>query len=283
MISLLKSTHGLQRGMLVAGLALVTVFLLLAVFAPWLAPYGFNETRVDGVPFGTQQPPSAEHWWGTNVGGQDVLSRVIYGARTAVVVILLAVVFSLVIGVPLGLLSGFLSGPVDRVLVLVMDALYAFPSLLLAIVVAIVVGGGSSGVVGGVLAAVVGVGLAGVGAVGCFGECWVAVVVGAAGGRHHHQRRHPVAGLRTDPDPAVRAAAVPAGRSPPSSRLPRPSAGARRRGGTDAAAVPLHDCAAQRQARAHPFELRLAVQALEHAKQPAGAGRVKAHAVVLHA
>ncbi|WP_255560572.1 dipeptide ABC transporter ATP-binding protein [Mumia sp. zg.B53] len=155
MISLLKSTHGLQRGMLVAGLALVTVFLLLAVFAPWLAPYGFNETRVDGVPFGTQQPPSAEHWWGTNVGGQDVLSRVIYGARTAVVVIVLAVVFSLVIGVPLGLLSGFLSGPVDRVLVLVMDALYAFPSLLLAIVVAIVVGGGSSGVVGGVLAAAI--------------------------------------------------------------------------------------------------------------------------------
>lgn len=155
MISLLKSTRGLQRGMLVAGMVLVAVFLILAVFAPWLAPYGFNETRVDGVPFGTQQPPSAEHWWGTTVGGQDVLSRVIYGARTAVVVIVLAVLFSLVIGVPLGLLSGFLAGPVDRVLVLVMDALYAFPSLLLAIVVAIVVGGGSSGVVGGVLAAAI--------------------------------------------------------------------------------------------------------------------------------
>ena len=155
MISLLKSTRGLQRGMLVVGLVLVVVFLILAVFAPWLAPYGFNETRVDGVPFGTQQPPSSEHWWGTTVGGQDVLSRVIYGARTAVAVIVLAVVFSLVIGVPLGLLSGFLSGPVDRVLVLVMDALYAFPSLLLAIVVAIVVGGGSSGVVGGVLAAAI--------------------------------------------------------------------------------------------------------------------------------
>ncbi|WP_262851369.1 ABC transporter ATP-binding protein/permease [Mumia quercus] len=155
MFSLLKSTRGLQRGMLVAGMVLVAVFLILAVFAPWLAPYGFNETRVDGVPFGTQQPPSAEHWWGTTVGGQDVLSRVIYGARTAVVVIVLAVLFSLVIGVPLGLLSGFLAGPVDRMLVLVMDALYAFPSLLLAIVVAIVVGGGSSGVVGGVLAAAI--------------------------------------------------------------------------------------------------------------------------------
>ncbi|MGH1564388.1 dipeptide ABC transporter ATP-binding protein [Mumia sp. DW29H23] len=155
MISLLKSTRGLQRGMLIAGLVLVTVFVFLAIFAPWLAPYGFNETRVDGVPFGTQQPPSAEHWWGTTVGGQDVLSRVIYGARTAVEVIVLAVSFSLLIGVPLGLLSGFLAGPVDRVLVLVMDALYAFPSLLLAIVVAIVIGGGSSGVVGGILAAAI--------------------------------------------------------------------------------------------------------------------------------
>ncbi|MET0952400.1 MAG: dipeptide ABC transporter ATP-binding protein, partial [Aeromicrobium sp.] len=106
-----------------------------------------------GVVFGTQQGPSADHWFGTTVGGTDVLSRVIYGARTAVEVIILAVVLSGLVGVPLGLLSGYLGGWLDRVLVLVMDALYAFPSLLLAIVVSIVVSGGSSGAVGGILAA----------------------------------------------------------------------------------------------------------------------------------
>ena len=105
--------------------------------------------------FGRQQAPSAEHWFGTTVGGTDVLSRVIYGARTAVVVILLAVILSGIIGVPLGLVSGYLGGWVDRVLVLVMDALYSFPSLLLAIVVAIVLSGGTSGAFSGIMAAAI--------------------------------------------------------------------------------------------------------------------------------
>jgi peptide/nickel transport system ATP-binding protein len=89
------------------------------------------------------------------VGGTDVLSRVIYGTRTALEVIILAVVLSALVGVPLGLISGYLGGWLDRVLVLVMDALYAFPSLLLAIVVSIVLTGGSSGAFGGILAAAI--------------------------------------------------------------------------------------------------------------------------------
>ena len=105
--------------------------------------------------FGRQQPPSADHWFGTTVGGTDVLSRVIYGARTAVVVILLAVVLSGIVGVPLGLVSGYIGGGVDRVLVLVMDALYSFPSLLLAIVVSIVLSGGTSGAFSGIMAAAI--------------------------------------------------------------------------------------------------------------------------------
>ncbi len=153
--SVVTQSHGLQRFMLLLGFALVFVFVFVAIFAPWLAPYDFNADRANGVIFGTQQPPSADHWFGTSVGGTDVLSRVIYGARTAVEVIVLAVVLSGLVGVPLGLVSGYLGGWLDRVLVLVMDALYAFPSLLLAIVVSIVVSGGNSGAVGGILAAAI--------------------------------------------------------------------------------------------------------------------------------
>lgn len=152
----IAQSHGLQRFMLLLGVCLIAFFLLLAILAPWIAPYDFNQVRGDdGVLFGTQQPPSADHWFGTTVGGTDVLSRVVYGARTAVEVIILAVVVSGVVGVPLGLVSGYLGGWLDRVLVLVMDALYSFPSLLLAIVVSIVVSGGSSGALGGIASAAI--------------------------------------------------------------------------------------------------------------------------------
>jgi peptide/nickel transport system ATP-binding protein len=153
--SVVRQSHGLQRFMLLLGFALVLMFVFVAIFAPWLAPYDFNADRSGGVVFGTQQPPSADHWFGTSVGGTDVLSRVIYGTRTAVEVIILAVLLSALVGVPLGLVSGYLGGWLDRVLVLVMDALYAFPSLLLAIVVSIVLSGGNSGAVGGIIAAAV--------------------------------------------------------------------------------------------------------------------------------
>ncbi len=154
--SVVRQSNGLQRFMLLLGFALVAVFLILAIFAPLIAPYEFNQARGDdGVLFGTQNSPTWDHLFGTTVGGTDVLSRVIWGARTAVIVIILAVILSGLVGVPLGLLSGFIGGWLDRALVFVMDALYAFPSLLLAIVVSIVLSGGSSGAVGGILAAAV--------------------------------------------------------------------------------------------------------------------------------
>jgi len=152
--AVVRQAHGLQKFMLLLGFGLVLFFIVVAIFAPWLAPYDFTQVRgSDGVAFGTQQGPSASHWFGTTVAGTDVLSRVIYGARTAVAVIVLAVILSGVVGVPLGLLSGYVGGWVDRLLVFVMDAMYAFPSLLLAIVVSIALSGGSSGAVGGILAA----------------------------------------------------------------------------------------------------------------------------------
>ena len=152
-LGLLRSTHGFQRATLVAGLVLVVLFVLIAILAPLLARYGFAQTGADGVQFARQQAPSAEHWFGTSVRGEDVYARVIYGARTALMVIVLSLAVSLVAGVVLGLISGYLSGWLDRILVLVMDALYAMPSLLLAIVVSIVISAGQSGTLGGILSA----------------------------------------------------------------------------------------------------------------------------------
>jgi peptide/nickel transport system permease protein len=148
----LRQSVGLQRGMLVAGLVLMAVFVLTAIFAPLLAPYGYGQLRDADGSFGAQQSPSAEHWLGTTVGGYDVLSRVIYGARTALLVILVAIVLSLFLGVLLGLLSGYFGGWIDRVLVVICDAIYAFPTLLLAIVVAIAISGGQSNLWGGIMA-----------------------------------------------------------------------------------------------------------------------------------
>ena len=127
-------TTGFARWMLVFGIVLTAVFVICAIFAPWLAPFGFAQSSVDGVRFAKMGHPSADHWFGTNDLFYDVLSRIIWGARTALEVVLLSMLFCLVIGVPLGLLSGYYGGWGDRLLVLVMDALFAFPSFLLAIV-----------------------------------------------------------------------------------------------------------------------------------------------------
>jgi peptide/nickel transport system permease protein len=152
----LHQSVGLQRGMLVVGLVLSGVFVLTAVFAPLLAPYEFNQLRdpTSGV-FGAQQEPSSAHLLGTTVGGYDVLSRVLWGSRTALYVIVIALVLSLFLGVFLGLVSGYFGGWVDRVLVVICDAIYAFPSLLLAIVMAIVISGGQSSLWGGIFAAAI--------------------------------------------------------------------------------------------------------------------------------
>jgi peptide/nickel transport system permease protein len=131
-----KSAQGLSKWLLWVGAAITLIFVVFAVFAPLLAPYGFDQYQSGGVRFPKQAAPSGAHWFGTNVRSVDVLSVVIYGSRTAIEVVLLAVVFSLLIGVPLGLISGYYGGWLDRILVLIMDALFAFPYLLLAIVIA---------------------------------------------------------------------------------------------------------------------------------------------------
>ena len=114
--------------MLVAGLIMLGAFILCAVFAPLIAPYGFAQRADASGSFGTQQPPSPEHLFGTTVGGYDVLSRSIRcpdrdprGHRGRHL--------SLFIGVALGLYGGYFGGWLDKVMVVVFDAIYAFPSL----------------------------------------------------------------------------------------------------------------------------------------------------------
>jgi peptide/nickel transport system permease protein len=146
----LRQSVGLQRGMLIAGVALTGLFVLAAAFAPLIAPYGPSQLQDDAGLFGAQQEPSSAHLLGTTVGGYDVLSRVIYGSQTALLVVIAAVLASIILGVALGLVSGFIGGWLDRVLILVADAIYAFPSLLLAILGAIVLSGGASGLWSGI-------------------------------------------------------------------------------------------------------------------------------------
>jgi len=154
-ISHFNKSVGLQRGMLVTGLVLTGLFLLTAIFAPLIAPFGFSQISDADGNFPAQQAPGGKHLLGTTVGGYDVFSRVVWGAQTAVLVIIVAVIMSIFIGVILGLVSGYIGGWLDRILVVIADAVYAFPSLLVAIVMAIVISGGRSSLWGGILAAAI--------------------------------------------------------------------------------------------------------------------------------
>src|SRR5215207_1276287 len=136
MIDPIRHARGLTRWLLYAGVFIVLLFIVLAIFAPVIAPYGFDQVSDGGTRFPKQARPDSTHLMGTTVQSTDVLSRLVWGSRTAIEVVILAVIFSLAIGVPLGLMSGYVGGRLDRVLVIFMDALFAFPYLLLAIVIA---------------------------------------------------------------------------------------------------------------------------------------------------
>ncbi|KRB38492.1 ABC transporter permease [Microbacterium sp. Root180] len=113
-------------------------FVLAAVFAPFLAPY-----PPDAVDFlAVYAPPSPSHWLGTDALGRDILSRIIFGARTALVAPFLVVVLSTVLGALLGLLAGWRGGWLDAALGRIFDVIFAFPSLLIAIMAVALFGKG---------------------------------------------------------------------------------------------------------------------------------------------
>jgi peptide/nickel transport system permease protein len=132
----------LTTKLLGVGLVLTIIFILIALFSPLLQAIGLIQDPTDILSNYPLQPPSSAHWFGTNVRGYDVFSRTLFGARAALSVVFLATGLSLVIGVPLGLISGYLGGKIDRVLLFLMDTLYTLPGLLLSVALAFVLGRG---------------------------------------------------------------------------------------------------------------------------------------------
>lgn len=116
----------------------IVVFVLLAVFAPLIAPYDPLSQSMIKI----NRLPSAEHWLGTDQFGRDVLSRIIYGSRNSLTFGLISPFCAAIIGTTLGVVAGYFGGIVDRVISRVIDLLLAFPELLLAILIAAVLGGG---------------------------------------------------------------------------------------------------------------------------------------------
>ncbi|WP_419548152.1 ABC transporter permease [Microcystis sp.] len=132
----------LTTKLLGVGLVLTIIFILIALFSPLLQAFGLIQDPTDILSNYPLQAPSFAHWFGTNVRGYDVFSRTLFGARAALSVVFLATGLSLVIGVPLGLISGYLGGKIDRVLLFLMDTLYTLPGLLLSVALAFVLGRG---------------------------------------------------------------------------------------------------------------------------------------------
>lgn len=113
------------------GATIVCIMIVLALAAPMLAPY--DPLRQDLIT--NLRGPSRAHWFGTDNLGRDVLSRIMYGGRITIPIALLGVLIAIIVGIPLGLLSGYYTGVIDTIIMRLTDILLAFPSLLLAIAI----------------------------------------------------------------------------------------------------------------------------------------------------
>jgi len=133
----LRQSRSIAGVLVWIGIAVVLAIIVMALLAPFLAPFDPNTKVAD-----PELPPGGPFVMGTDRGGQDVLSRIIWGNRVPLAIIAVATTISLALGLPLGLLSGFAGGRLDRAILLVMDSIYAFPGLLLAIAIAAVIGRG---------------------------------------------------------------------------------------------------------------------------------------------
>lgn len=118
------------------GTSIVFFFVLVALFAPLIAPQGINEQDLPN----RLQPPSADFWFGTDDFGRDIFSRVVYGARLSLTVGFLAVVGSAIVGSMLGIIAGYYGKWVDTIISRLFDIMLAFPSILLAIAVVSILG-----------------------------------------------------------------------------------------------------------------------------------------------
>jgi len=136
LLSLLSRTL-LRRPSTIFALTIALIFLLVAIFAPWLAPYDPLAQSILSI----NKAPSAAHWLGTDQFGRDVLSRMIHGSRNSLLFGLISPVLAALFGTALGVTAGYFGGLVDRIISRLIDLLLAFPELLLAIMIAAVLGG----------------------------------------------------------------------------------------------------------------------------------------------
>jgi peptide/nickel transport system permease protein len=123
----------------VVGLVIVTLLVLMAIFAPWLT-MGHSPLAQDLA--GRLAPPSAEHWFGTDELGRDILARTLYGARATLTIVVLVSVVVVPIGLAVGTVAGYIGGWIDAVLMRVTDIFLAFPRLILALAFAAALGPG---------------------------------------------------------------------------------------------------------------------------------------------
>ncbi len=122
----------------VAGAVIIALLAVVALFAPLIAPFGINEIDVAN----RLQPPSFDHFFGTDELGRDVFSRVVVASRVSLQVGFVSVGIAVAVGVPIGLLAGYYGGTVDAGLMRAMDILFSFPAILLAIAILAVLGPG---------------------------------------------------------------------------------------------------------------------------------------------
>ena len=137
-LSKLAPRRGVEYLFTFTGLIIIMIFVFIAILAPFIAPYDPNKTRVGEL----YESPSLNFPMGTDRLGRDILSRVIHGTRTVLLVTLSSMALSSLCGIILGLISGYIGGKFDTVLSLFMDSLYAFPGLILAIALAVMLGQG---------------------------------------------------------------------------------------------------------------------------------------------
>ena len=128
--------------LMLLGILITGAFIAIALLAPTLQAWGVLQDPTTALSNPIHEPPGGAHLLGTTRQGYDVLSRVLFGTRAAWQVVLLATAMSVVVGVPLGMVSGYLGGRLDRALLFFMDTIYTLPGLLLSVTLAFVVGRG---------------------------------------------------------------------------------------------------------------------------------------------
>ncbi len=120
----------------VLGLAILVVFIVIALLTPWIAPYSYQEQNLELGASG----PSAAHWLGTDIFGRDLMTQIMYGGRVSLAVGFIAITVALLIGVTWGAIAGYVGGRTDAVMMRLVDILYALPFMIFIVLLTVVFG-----------------------------------------------------------------------------------------------------------------------------------------------